>query len=707
MPIPSGVKDAGCTPASPLDVILTSPDDTIPDPCHNRSARYGAETRMTWPPGDTDMARRFRDHDWSATPLGPASAWPDRLRALVEHVLASPAIATIALGPDRLLLYNDAAAALYGARHPAALGRPLADTFADGYRTVAPLYDRVFAGEAITVHAQPLAVDPARTDQLFDAYLTPVRDAAGAVVGVHMTGLELGDLARAAAAQQASEERHAFLLALGDAMRAAADPDAVVATASRLLGERLAASRVVFAEIDEPAGIAHIRQGWVADGAEAHPVELRLADFDGPLLADLRAGRATRFDDVGEAPYPRPDLAALAAIGVRAGLSVPLLVGGAFVFNVNVHQHAPRRWTDDEIALVAEVADRLWAALRHARAQADLRRSEARLAAIFDSIPAGLSVSDPSGDVVLMNAAMHVYLPDARMPSRSPDRVARWYGEDAEGRRIPATDYPGARSLRGEHVAGLEMRYTDDDGGERWTSVSSAPIRDPAGAITGQVTAITDIDDLRRLQQRQQFLVAELQHRVRNILSVVRSVFGRTVEAGGTLDDVVDHFRGRLDALARTQVIVTRSDTGLVDLENLVRDELLAVGASDGDLVSIDGPEVLLPPVAAEPIGLAIHELATNALKYGALRIPGATLGIRWQTNIDYGGRRHLHLNWTEQGVPAIPVAPARRGFGSELIEEGLPYRLGGDTRLEFRGGGVACSLSIPLPDPPGPATVP
>ena len=233
----------------------------------------------------------------------------------------------------------------------------------------------------------------------------------------------------------------------------------------------------------------------------------------------------------------------------------------------------------------AEVADRLWAALRHARAEEALRRSEARLAAVFDSIPAGLSVADTSGTVVLMNAAMAHYLPDAQLPSRTPERAARWYGEDADGNRVPATDYPGVRSLRGEHVAGLEMRYTADDGSERWTTVSAAPIRDRDDAITGQVTVVTDIDDLRRLQQRQQLLVAELQHRVRNILAVVRSVFGRTVEAGGTLDDVADHFRGRLDALARTQVIVTQSARGLVDLETL---DDLPVTVLRGDGVGVD-----------------------------------------------------------------------------------------------------------------------
>lgn len=209
----------------------------------------------------------------------------------------------------------------------------------------------------------------------------------------------------------------------------------------------------------------------------------------------------------------------------------------------------------------------------------------------------------------------------------------------------------------------------------------------------------TDIEELRRLQARQQVLLVELQHRVRGILTVVRSVFGQTVEVGGELEEVANHFGGRLDSLARTQVIVTQSASGLVDLENLIRDELLSVGASDSASLTIDGPDTLLSPKAAESIGLAVHELTTNALKYGALKVSNARLDISWTTTVDDRGDRRLDFVWIEQGVPAVSLKPIRRGFGSELIDEALPYRLGAETSLEFRAGGVRCAISVPLRD--------
>lgn len=204
---------------------------------------------------------------------------------------------------------------------------------------------------------------------------------------------------------------------------------------------------------------------------------------------------------------------------------------------------------------------------------------------------------------------------------------------------------------------------------------------------------------MRASEARLQTLVAELQHRVRNILAVTRSVFRRTADASDDVEDLTSHFTGRLDALARTQVITTRSVRGTVDLEAMIRDELLSVGASDGPRVRIEGPEVSLSSKVAETLGLALHELTTNALKYGALGSPDGQVEIHWKSNTDYRGAPQLILIWQEQGVPTIPVEPVRQGFGRELIEEALPYRLGAETKLEFVGGGVRCSISLPLPD--------
>ncbi len=177
---------------------------------------------------------------------------------------------------------------------------------------------------------------------------------------------------------RASEERQRFLLALGDAMRVQADASGKIEVAARHLGERLDASRVLYAEYDWARNVADIFNGWFADGAQPFPTVMRLEDYEGEVLSDLRAGRTVRVDNVGLL-VEEPAYAAIAAVGVQGLLSVPLIVDGRLVVNVSIHQHEPRHWTDDEVALVQEVAERLWAEVVRARAEAALRESEERL----------------------------------------------------------------------------------------------------------------------------------------------------------------------------------------------------------------------------------------------------------------------------------------------------------------------------------------
>jgi two-component system CheB/CheR fusion protein len=192
-------------------------------------------------------------------------------------------------------------------------------------------------------------------------------------------------------------------------------------------------------------------------------------------------------------------------------------------------------------------------------------------------------------------------------------------------------------------------------------------------------------------------LLGELQHRVRNILGVVRSVVARTVRSSGSVEELAASLDGRLDTLARTQGVFTRSGVSAVDLEDVIRDELVAVAAREEHL-EIDGPPLRLRREAAEAFALALHELTTNAVKYGALSEPAGRLSVTWNLLNTAKGPK-LSLEWRESGVRALDIRPARQGFGRELIERGLPYELGAETSLEFGRGGVKAVIEVLLTD--------
>jgi len=209
---------------------------------------------------------------------------------------------------------------------------------------------------------------------------------------------------------------------------------------------------------------------------------------------------------------------------------------------------------------------------------------------------------------------------------------------------------------------------------------------------------IRDLEQaLAAAQARERALAYELQHRVRNMLAVIRSIYRRTRENGASQEEFAEHFQGRLDAVARYQLHVDEAASFGVELEEIIRDELLQFHCLDGPNCSLNGPTIYLGQKQAELVGLAIHELTTNSIKFGALAQDGK-LSIEWSATKSPDGML-LNLRWIETGVSLISSAPRPYGFGRQLIEEALPYQLNAETAFAFRPGGLECSILLPLPE--------
>jgi two-component system, chemotaxis family, CheB/CheR fusion protein len=244
-------------------------------------------------------------------------------------------------------------------------------------------------------------------------------------------------------------------------------------------------------------------------------------------------------------------------------------------------------------------------------------------------------------------------------------------------------------------LGSVEREMSNPATGTRYI-VRILPYRSVDNFIAGVVLTFVDVTAITRAEERQKLLLAELQHRVRNTLAVVRSIARRTAETSDSVDDYAMHLDGRLNAFARTQAFVTRNPAAGVDLETLVAEELVSYHAHEGEQVSISGPPVRLCAKPAETFALAVHELATNAVKYGALSADGGRIAVSWSIE-GSDGTRDLTFAWSETGAPVAPTAPRRKGFGTELLERTLAYELGARTRLSFDPGGFRCTIEVPL----------
>lgn len=324
------------------------------------------------------------------------------------------------------------------------------------------------------------------------------------------------------------------------------------------------------------------------------------------------------------------------------------------------------------------------------RAQTALSQSEARYRMVVESAT--------DYGIITMDA-------ERRITGWNPGaaNIFGWSEDEMLGKSADMIFTPEDREERapeGEAGTALENGRAADnrwhlrrDGSRFWAAGVLMPLKEPG---QGFVKILHDRTQERENEDRQKLLMAELQHRVKNILAVVRSIASRTLETTEDLDDFSAHFDGRLRALARTQNVLTRTATGRIDLDELVREELLTHAPQEPGQIEIAGPEIRLRDRAAEIFALALHELATNAVKYGALAQPKGHIAVTWRVLKTSAGER-LSLEWRESGVPALDPEPTRHGFGRDLIERGLPYELGAATSLEFLPGGVRCTIELPL----------
>ena len=325
------------------------------------------------------------------------------------------------------------------------------------------------------------------------------------------------------------------------------------------------------------------------------------------------------------------------------------------------------------------------------RMEEELRASQAHFEAVANLVPDLLWRSEPDGTVTWFNDGWSIYhgLPVEALGGSGWGVL---HPDDIEASRASLE-----AGFRSKQPVSMVNRIRRNDGVYRWFLVRMQPEFDGDGEVSAWFGAATDIDDLKRSQGQQQLLIAELQHRTRNLLGIVHSVAAQTMRGSTSLDDFSERFNNRLGALSRVQSFLSQSSA--IGIGDVLHAELAAHGIDSNDpRIILEGPSAALPTGCVQPLALGLHELTTNALKHGAFATPSGHLAVRWSIDTETESPS-LRLEWRESGV-LMPDhdRPMRRGFGLNLIERGLPYQLGTSTRMAFSPGGLVCDLVLPLP---------
>jgi PAS domain S-box-containing protein len=241
-----------------------------------------------------------------------------------------------------------------------------------------------------------------------------------------------------------------------------------------------------------------------------------------------------------------------------------------------------------------------------------------------------------------------------------------------------------------------EYRAVHPDGTTLWLRGRGQVLaRGPDGKALHMVSIVTDVTDRKAAEDHIQFLMHEISHRSKNLLMVIQSIARRTARSAGSMEEFERRFERRLQGLAASHDVLVRENWQGAPLAGLVRQQMLPFAGIQSSRLELAGPDVVLTAEAAQALGLAIHELATNAIKYGALSAPSGKVSVSWSFAGEPGAPRALLLNWTERGGPQVSP-PERKGFGHVVIGEMVERSLAGKVAMEFASEGLKWSVVIP-----------
>jgi two-component sensor histidine kinase len=621
--------------------------------------------QLSFPVGGGQMGQLIRSFDWSKTDLGPIEQWPPALRTATNIVLQSPLPLVMLWGRNGIMIYNDAYSVFAGKRHPRLLGSKVLEGWAEVADFNARVLDVGFAGGTLSFKDQELTLyrNNVAEQVWMDLNYGPVLGDDNLPAGVLAIVVETTGRVNAERAltkqQQEIEEANkrlsaesAFLHELFEqapsfmCMLSGRDQTYTLTNASyrKLIGHRDVLGKPVREALPEVRG-----QGFfeLLDGVFLTGKPFIGSGMEVQLQRSPNAPLETRIIDLIYQPIR-------SASGQIAGI----------------------------FAEGQDVTER-------ALAEAQVKASEARFRALVNA----------TSDVVYQMSPdwREMHQMDGRgFLANTEGPTVNWIDDYIFSEDQFVVSDAIHKAILEKKPYQLEHRVRRVDGTVGWTFSRAVPLMDQAGEITEWFGAASDVTARREAEEHLRLIINELNHRVKNTLAMMQAIAEQTFKGVDDLEVSRAKFSARIKALAGASDLLTGEHWVGASLQ-LTIEKVLAPYL--GDAVHrgvIRGPEILLSPKSAISMSMALHELATNAVKYGAWSNKDGQVVLDWKI-VPGGSTPCLSLEWRETNGPTV-VKPARRGFGSRLVERGLAAELGGKVRLDFRPEGLVCTVDAPLP---------
>ncbi|MBP0447255.1 PAS domain S-box protein [Roseomonas sp. SSH11] len=491
-------------------------------------------------------------------------------------------------------------------------------------------------------------------------------------------------------------ERQQVLANFGEFALRSQDLDQILSEACRLVGEALGAGRAKILEVHHAERQLLVRAGVGWNPGIVGNLRLPMEEHSSETFA-IEAGEPVITQDISkEDRFNVPPF--MKEAGVAALVNVPIFLPGGRTYGLlQVDDTRPRDFGEHEIQFLRTYASILGPVIDRLLMARSLHSSEERFRHTVEAaLDYAIFLSDPQDRIT-------DWLPGAQA-------VFGWTAEEAVGQpsaivftpenRERCQDQREIETALKEGVAPNVGWHIRKDGSRVFIEGSTRALRDPDGTLHGFLKIGQDVTERRRAEEqlrenaaRLEVLVAEVQHRSRNLLGVIASMAAKTLGEDGA----AAAYQARLQALSRAQGLLSEFGSDTAEVGALVRGELEAHTEVRPPKVAVSGPRVHLTVRQVQNFSLAVHELTTNAVKHGALRDGTGQLSVTWTVVRDETGQRLLSLDWTESGVDLQPDRITRRGYGRQLIEKALSYALHARTEFVLGEDGVRCRIQLPL----------